>query len=172
MTPSETIELISKAMGAVTPEAWELIVCDDQRPAVVSSGDVICLPDPNHGRDAGLPDKMDMANFAYIAACNPVAMREVLALARQAEALTGIGSAHDLVGDWLGEGTDDLPDDTPVRIEIGKRTIIADTLGSLRRTRALLSKESAEQDGSATSSSGTPKTWGEWEREKQNEEGP
>lgn len=69
----------------------------------------------------------------------------VVALARQAEALTGIGSAHDLISDWLGEGTDDLPDDTPVRIEIGKRTIIADNLGSLRRARTLLGgSENAE----------------------------
>ena len=64
--------------------------------------------------------------------------------ARQAEALTGIGSAHDLISDWLGEGTDDLPDETPVRIEIGKRTIIADNLGSLRRARVLLGGENAE----------------------------
>lgn len=68
-----------------------------------------------------------------------------VAAGRQAEALTGIGSAHDLISDWLGEGTDDLPDETPVRIEIGKRTIIIDSLGSLRRARALLGgSENAE----------------------------
>ncbi|MDK4720084.1 hypothetical protein PH552_12090 [Rhizobium sp. CNPSo 3968] len=43
-----------------------------------------------------------------------------------------IGSAADLISDWLGEGTEDLPDDTPVRVEIGKRSIISDTLGNLR----------------------------------------
>lgn len=48
------------------------------------------------------------------------------------QAETEIGSAADLISDWLGEGTEDLPDDTPVRIEIGKRSIISDTLGNLR----------------------------------------
>lgn len=75
----------------------------------------------------------------------------LLAEARKVEALTGIGSAQDLIADWLGEGTDDLPDDTPARIEIGKRTIIADTLGSLRRARIA---DSAETGGSATLSKG------------------
>lgn len=71
---------------------------------------------------------------------------EIAALSRKAEALTGIGSAQDLIADWLGEGTDDLPDETPVRIEIGKRTIISDTLGSLRRARTLLNGGSDAQE--------------------------
>ncbi|MXN46102.1 hypothetical protein GR138_12965 [Shinella kummerowiae] len=55
--------------------------------------------------------------------------------------LTGIDSAQDLVSDWLSEGTDDLPDDTPVRIEIGSRTVIGDRLCSLRRARTLVQGE-------------------------------
>lgn len=48
------------------------------------------------------------------------------------EANTGIGTAHDLISDWLGEGTGDLPDDTVVKVNIGGRCIINDKLGELR----------------------------------------
>jgi hypothetical protein len=48
------------------------------------------------------------------------------------EANTGIGTAHDLISDWLGEGTEDLPDDTAVRVNIGGRCIISEKLGDLR----------------------------------------
>jgi len=44
------------------------------------------LPIGEGGNDAP-PAEEAAANMRYIAACNPVAMREVLALARQAEAL-------------------------------------------------------------------------------------
>lgn len=43
-----------------------------------------------------------------------------------------IGSAKDLISDWIAEGTSDLDDETPVRIEIGRRLIINDKLAALR----------------------------------------
>lgn len=63
------------------------------------------------------------------------------ALKNERERWTGIGSAVDLISDWISEGTEDLPDDTPVRVEIGKRAIILDSLKDLR---AALSKEKPE----------------------------
>jgi hypothetical protein len=135
-SPVSAIEAIEKAMGGVKHSQWFMSPWHVEEDASAvrnqSDGSYIC----NASSDSFA---------AYIAACNPVAMREVLSLARKAEALTGIGSAHDLISDWLGEGTDDLPDETPVRVEIGKRTIISDNLGSLRRARALLGgSENAE----------------------------
>jgi hypothetical protein len=131
-SPVSAIEAIEKAMEGVTVEEW---IVNGDRFSVET--DATFIPDQKVIALCATGDGA-MARALYIAACSPVAMREVLALARQAEALTGIGSAHDLISDWLGEGTDDLPDETPVRVEIGKRTIISDNLGSLRRARALL----------------------------------
>ena len=67
--------------------------------------------------------------------------REMAEKDERIAALTGIDSAQDLVSDWLSASTDDLPDDTPVRIEIGNRTVIGDRLGSLRRARTLIQGE-------------------------------
>lgn len=85
-----------------------------------------------------------LADARFIAACNPVAITSLLSLARQAAEkdaeiarLKGIGSAHDLINDWIVEGTEDLPDDTGVTIKIGERSIILDELGNLRRARSL-----------------------------------
>ena len=160
MTLSETIELIEKAIEHATPGPWHSAggYLTTRNPESASFRKSIYHLD-EFGQEAphspfqAIPFSRAQ-DPAYIAACSPDRMRIVLAAAREAEALTGIGSAHDLISDWLGEGTDDLPDDTPVRIEIGKRTIIADTLGSLRRARALLSKESDEQGGSAITTKG------------------
>lgn len=41
-------------------------------------------------------------------------------------------AARDLVADWIVEGTEDLPDDTPVIIKIGTRSLIFDELKNLR----------------------------------------
>ncbi|ANL02639.1 hypothetical protein [Rhizobium phage RHEph18] len=61
------------------------------------------------------------------------------------ERLTGIGSAHDLISDWLGEGVEDLPDDTPVNVHIGGRCIIHDKLGELRA--AIIPQQKGNADG-------------------------
>jgi hypothetical protein len=37
-----------------------------------------------------------------------------------------------LISDWIVEGTEDLPDDTPVTIKIGNRSVILDELKNLR----------------------------------------
>lgn len=53
-------------------------------------------------------------------------------LARVVEERDRMREAHDLVSDWIVEGTEDLPDDTPVTIKIGSRSIILDELKNLR----------------------------------------
>ncbi|ENN89110.1 hypothetical protein RHSP_01139 [Rhizobium freirei PRF 81] len=58
-----------------------------------------------------------------------------------------IGSAADLIADWLNDGTEDLPDDTSVRIEIGKRAIISDELGNLRAALHAPLPEAGNGDG-------------------------
>lgn len=140
MTTSDNISAIEKAMEGVELVEWfvhgRYIGTKNHMSYIGECRDV----NGNWSDDA-----KSSKNGRYIAACNPVAMSAILAEARKVETLTGIGSAQDLIADWLGEGTDDLPDDTPVRIEIGKRTIISDTLGSLRRARTLLNGGSDAQ---------------------------
>ena len=88
---SETIELIEKAMGAVTPGPWQTSQTrtDIQRFTVVGPSEVvagmdgICEPDRMNDRSFA----EDAANMRYIAACNPVAMSALLAEARKAEAM-------------------------------------------------------------------------------------
>lgn len=66
-------------------------------------------------------------------------------LNRRVEELQGIGSAHDLISDWLGEGVDDLSDETPVNVRIGARCIIHNKLGELRA--ALTPQQKGNADG-------------------------
>lgn len=47
-------------------------------------------------------------------------------------AITEALEARDLIAEWIIEGTEDLPDDTPVMIKIGNRSIILDELKNLR----------------------------------------
>lgn len=94
-SPVSAIEAIEKAIEHATPGPWQtrqmgkrlnkqidrLFVVGPSE--VVHGLDGICEPDRMNDRMFG----EDNSNMLYIAACNPVAMREVLALARQAEAL-------------------------------------------------------------------------------------
>ena len=50
------------------------------------------------------------------------------ALARVRE----LEGAYDMVANWIVEGTEDLPGDTPVTIKIGDRSTIFDELKNLR----------------------------------------
>ena len=94
-SPVSAIEAIEKAIEHATPGPWQtrqmgkrlnkqidrLFVVGPSE--VVHGLDGICEPDRMNDRMFG----EDNSNMLYIAACNPVAMREILALARQAEAL-------------------------------------------------------------------------------------
>ena len=81
-SPVSAIEAIEKAMEDVTNRVtWSVEGFDDATGQVNVVGDGFFIA----GVIANQPDQE--ATAAYIAACNPVAMREVIALARQAEAL-------------------------------------------------------------------------------------
>jgi len=81
-SPVSAIEVIEKAMEGVTNKVtWSVEGFDDATGQVNVVGDGFFIA----GVIANQPDQE--ATATYIAACNPVAMREVLALARQAEAL-------------------------------------------------------------------------------------
>lgn len=83
-SPVSAVEAIEKAMEDVTPGPWEAIPeegISNFRTSLYAEGYkglLIAVGDQNGAHTA---------DMRYIAACNPVAMREVLALARQAEAL-------------------------------------------------------------------------------------
>ncbi|WP_313666170.1 hypothetical protein [Shinella sp.] len=99
-SPVSAVEAIEKAMEGVTPGPWypghlgtdstcqcRSIVDDGSYMGAIATVNVDNgLPIGEGGNDAP-PAEEAAANMRYIAACNPVAMREVLALARQAEAL-------------------------------------------------------------------------------------
>lgn len=83
-SPVSAVEAIEKAMEGVAhaPAPWEAegtsVYCDD------STGQRVAT---TQGEYLFWTEKQKRANAAYIAACSPDRMREVLALARQAEAL-------------------------------------------------------------------------------------
>jgi hypothetical protein len=54
------------------------------------------------------------------------------AIAAKDAEIARLREARDLLSDWIVEGTEDLPDDTPVTIKIGNRSIILDELKNLR----------------------------------------
>lgn len=83
-SPVSAIEAIEKAMESVThaPGVWEAegtaVYCDDKTGQRVAS---------TQGQYLLWTEDQKRANARYIAACSPVAMREVLSLALQAEVL-------------------------------------------------------------------------------------
>lgn len=100
MTLSERIELIEMAMDGVTPGRWE--VWEEQTPtkaeAIAEMAYQVENSEPfvevvyllNAGGKCPATTgcgPTSAANAAYIAACNPVAISELLAAARKAEAL-------------------------------------------------------------------------------------
>ncbi|WP_312418294.1 hypothetical protein [Shinella sp.] len=107
------------------------------------------LPVGEGGNDSP-PAEEAAANMRFIAACNPVAMREVLALARQAEALQrenaelreALRPFAVIAGRFSDETSRRLkPDDHNVWGYGDERTL---TYGDFRRARALLGGENAE----------------------------
>ena len=151
MTTSDNIsaiEAIEKALEGVTPGPWHV--------AESGLGNKMKAPTVYHAGDdlnyvASFADFMtfhgptrNLENARYIAACHPVAMREVLALARKAEAMEReIAELRDALKPFSVV--------EPVSISTSDGHISSD---AFRRVRALLSKESAEQDGSAINSKG------------------
>lgn len=139
MTLSETIELISTAMEGVTPGPWY------EAPGT-TTGRIVVAPNTTKAKRRiaalGGPDRE--ANAAYIAACSPDRMREVLAAAREAEALKReIAELREALLPFADEAGCYDPDNgdgddslwvTPNYFKIR----------DLRRARALLSKESAD----------------------------
>lgn len=83
-TARELLDEIEKGLEGM-PERWDFVMCDDDRPMVAAPGDVVCLADPNHGSDNGLPDRFDVHNFRHIARCNPANLRTILAYVKELE---------------------------------------------------------------------------------------
>ena len=94
-SPVSAIEAIEEAIEHTTPGPWQTMQMgkrlnkDLDRLSVVGPSEVvhgldgICEPDRFNDRSFG----EDNSNMLYIATCSPDRMREVLALARQAEAM-------------------------------------------------------------------------------------
>lgn len=82
MNPSDNLSAIEKATEGVTPGPWHAA-------PGTTTGQIVVAPNTTKAKRRvaaiGGPDRD--ANAAYIAACSPDRMREVLALARKAEAL-------------------------------------------------------------------------------------
>lgn len=74
---------LKKLAEAAPKETWEFVVGDDGCPLVVSTGDVICWPDPNHTQ----PDDADMKRLALIAASRTALPALVAEVERKDEAL-------------------------------------------------------------------------------------
>ncbi len=76
VSPSETI---AKAMEGVTPGPWDFEPVDEHsvRPTITTIGDYRVVRSGRGSRGYDLHG-VDEVDAAYIAACNPVAMREVL----------------------------------------------------------------------------------------------
>lgn len=91
-SPVSAVEAIEKAMEGVTPGSWEVSLSGSYMTELrAEKGRRVAatwVQGPAKSREGALNQaRVNEANAAYIAACNPVAMREVLALASQAEAL-------------------------------------------------------------------------------------
>ena len=142
---SQLLEAIEKAMEGVTPGPWQTVQTrkDIQRLTVAGPSEIVCgldgICEPDRMNDRLFAE--DAANMRYIAACNPVAMSAILAEVRKAEALKReIADLRNALRKLLRTAEYELYD-------------ASHALG-VYEARALLSKESAEQDGSASSSIG------------------
>jgi hypothetical protein len=89
-SPSEAVDTIEKAMEGVTPGPWE--AKENAYGAVfIYGGETLTTSVGTEYKEllagGNSHDTLKMKNAAYIAACSPDRMREVLALARKAEAM-------------------------------------------------------------------------------------
>lgn len=199
MTTSDNvsaIEATEKAMEGVTPGPWKRIAMggsstitsevkpsrnDTRIPSYGYRDEEHCLAYPfieDDGRARWDFVCFSHADAAYIAACSPERMRSVLSAARKVEAMEreiaelrkALTDASDAISAFADSVFNDNGDMT-VNLGLATGDDYIRAYFADRRARALLSKESAEQDGSASDTSGTSKTWGEWEREQQKPEG-
>jgi len=136
-SPVSAIEAIEKAMEGVTPGPWSFQYTDESGECFIISENLgglvgAALPWPTEIDDRDF--RRVISNARYIAACNPVAMREVLALARQAEALQRENAE-------LREALKPFADVARYFGHLGDdngSVMVNIYLGSLRRARALL----------------------------------
>lgn len=132
------IETIEKAMEGVTPGPWQTV--QTGHGSRVKPDIAWC------GHTSSQSHAETEANAAYIAACNPVAMCEVLALARQAEALQRENAElrealepFAAIADQLPIRSVGVPDHRSVWGYDGVEL----SYGDFRRARALLGGENA-----------------------------
>lgn len=141
-SPSSPVDSIAKAMESVTNKVTWLVEGYDEATAQVNVvGDGFFIA----GVIANQPDQEAAA--AYIAACNPVAMREVLALARQAEAMNReMAELREALqpfarlADELSVDMGSKPNDRPIWGFNGAEL----TYGDFRRARALIGGGNAD----------------------------
>lgn len=113
-SPSSPVDSIAKAMEGVTPGPWD--VWEEQTPTKAEAiaemayqvensepfAEVVYLLNANGKCPATTGcGPTSAANAAYIAACSPDRMREVLALARQAEAMKQRAEAAEALAERL-----------------------------------------------------------------------
>lgn len=157
------LEAIEKAIAGATPGPWD--VWEEKAPTKTDAiaemayqvensdpfAEAVYLLNANGKCPATTGcGPTSAANAAYIAACNPVAMREVLALARQAEALQRENAelrealepfaAHQTADGLSGPGSLlYIPNDHPILFNgLGNDVRVSVTVGHIRRARALL----------------------------------
>jgi len=150
-SPVSAIEAIEKAMEGVTPGPWQTVQTrtDIQRLTVAGPSEIVCgldgICEPDRMNDRLFAE--DAANMRYIAACNPVAISELLALARQAEALQRENAdlqealmPFAAIADQLPIRSVEVPEHKPLWGYDGVEL----SYGNFRRARALLGGENAE----------------------------
>lgn len=162
-SPVSAIEAIEKAMEGVTPGPWE--VWEEKTPtksdAIAEMAYQVENSDPfaeavyllnANGRCPATTGcgPTSAANAAYIAACSPDRMRQVLALARQAEALQrenaelrkALKPFAD-VADLVDAETEGVSDDDEFQMHFHDYLMASWKLSIFRRARALIGGENA-----------------------------
>lgn len=162
-SPVSAIKAIEKAIEHATPGVWD--IWEERTPTKADaiaemayqventepfSGAVFLLNADGKCPAATGCGQTSAANAAYIAACNPVAMREVLALARQAEALQrenaelreALRPFAD-VADLVDSETEGVADSDEFQMHFHDYLMASWKLSIFRRARALLGGENA-----------------------------
>lgn len=170
-SPSSPVDSIAKAMEGVTPGPWKVDdEHDDYEIAIFGRPTWKCTRygvegewDVAHIEVINDRAEETKANAAYIAACNPVAMREVLDLARQAEAMEremaekdAIQKVLNSVLTWAEQRCpceNEQPNPCPLcgasvenleACKSAENTIPRSLLAELRRARALIGGDNAQ----------------------------
>ena len=154
-SPVSAIEAIEKAIEHATPGVWD--IWEERTPTKADaiaemayqventepfSGAVFLLNADGKCPAATGCGQTSAANAKYIAACSPDRMREVLALARQAEALQRENAELRKALKPLAAEADCWSSAYPDTCLVARTSKIS--LGTIRRARALLGGENAE----------------------------